>query len=60
MDLKERINALVAAGILDPKALTETYTNGQMAAEFSGATRGFEGSSLTNAVTALREEEGER
>jgi prevent-host-death family protein len=57
---EEQINALVAAGVLDPKALTETYTNGQMAAEFSAATRTSEGSSLTDAVLALREEEGER
>lgn len=52
--------ALIAAGILDPRALTETYTIGQMATEFSAKTRSTGGASLTEIVLALREEEGDR
>jgi hypothetical protein len=38
---EEHVNALVAAGILDPRALTEPYTNGQTAAECSAETTVF-------------------
>ena len=57
---EEQINAAIAAGILDPRALSEPYTNRQMAEEFSAATRTSSGSSLTEAVLSLREEEGDR
>lgn len=57
---EERVNALVAAGILDPKALTEAYTNKQMLEEFGPSTRSKGGPSWSDAVIALREAEGER
>lgn len=60
MDIDRNTAAAVAAGILDPRAMTEQYTNRQMAAEFFPSSKSLEGTSLTDIVLDLREEEGER
>jgi hypothetical protein len=52
--------AAIAAGILDPRAVAEHYTNGQMAAERSTEASCTGGPSLTETVLILREEEGDR
>lgn len=57
---EEQINAAIAAGILDPRALTEPYTNANMLQDFSPESRGTEGPSLTEALLDLREAEGDR
>src|SRR5690606_2349770 len=55
-----QINAAIAAGILDPRAITQRYTNRQMLQDFPAESRSVGGSSLTDALMALREDEGER
>lgn len=56
---EEQINAAIAAGILDPRALTEPYTVGQMLEEFPRSSRDT-GPSLTDTVIAFRKTEGDR
>lgn len=57
---EEQINAAIAAGILDPRALTEAYTNGEVLERFAPATRSSAEGSLTDTVIELRDAEGDR
>ncbi|MEU6858155.1 type II toxin-antitoxin system prevent-host-death family antitoxin [Glycomyces sp. NPDC046736] len=57
---EEQTNAAIAAGILDPRALTQPYSNRQMLLDFPPESRSVGGASLSDALTALREDEGER
>ncbi|WP_168801648.1 type II toxin-antitoxin system Phd/YefM family antitoxin [Glycomyces buryatensis] len=57
---EEQLNAAIEAGILDPRALSETYTNAQMREELPPSGRPTAGGSLSEKVIELREAEGDR